>query len=47
MVKDKRFKILWLIIIFLNTIILCIYYQRQDENFKLALDTINSIFVYT
>ncbi|CAD8095701.1 unnamed protein product [Paramecium sonneborni] len=45
MVKQKYFKIFWLIIIFSNTIILAIHFQRADENYSKTLDIINDIFV--
>ncbi|CAD8180886.1 unnamed protein product [Paramecium pentaurelia] len=50
LVKQKYFKIFWLIIIFCNTIILSMYFQRSDQNvgddYNKILDSINSVFVF-
>jgi hypothetical protein len=32
MVKNKRLKIVWLVVIFVNTLILSVYHHRQDES---------------
>lgn len=45
-VKNKRFKQLWLIIILLNTIILSMYFHRQSQEYKNVLDYFNLVFVY-
>lgn len=45
MVKNKRTKVLWLVLILMNTIVLSLYTHRMEDNTKETLDMLNIILI--